>query len=138
MLIATGENMLVMRAGVTSEMTEDYVGTARAKGVPGRLIRDRHIAPNAILPAISRLVSSLPYLLAGLIIIERELGFRGVASLFFGAFEAADVPVIVGVEHDEVQEPIAELAAHWKKAGASELVIHDVGPDDLERVLGLV
>ena len=97
MLIATGENMLVMRAGVTSEMTEDYVGTARAKGVPGRLIRDRHIAPNAILPAISRLVSSLPYLLAGLIIIERELGFRGVASLFFGAIEAADVPVIVGI-----------------------------------------
>ncbi len=42
-------------------------------------------------------MSSLPYLIAGLIIIERELGFRGVASLFFGAIEAADTPVIVGI-----------------------------------------
>jgi len=96
-MIATGENMLVMRAWVTSEIGEDYVFTARAKGVPGRLIRDRHIAPNAVIPTISRLVSSMPYLIAGLIIIERELSLRGVASLFFGAIENADVPVIVGI-----------------------------------------
>jgi peptide/nickel transport system permease protein len=96
-MIATGENMLVMRAGVTSEMMEDYVFTAQAKGVPGRLIRDRHIAPNAVVPTISRLVSSMPYLIAGLIIIERELSLQGVSSLFFVAIEAADVPMIIGI-----------------------------------------
>lgn len=96
-LIATGENMLVMRAGVSAEMPEDYVLTARAKGVPERLIRDRHVAPNAVIPAITRLITSVPYLIAGLIIIERELRLDGVANLFFQAIEAADVPIIVGI-----------------------------------------
>ena len=96
-LIAFGESMLVMRAGVSAEMTEDYVLTARAKGVPERLIRDRHLAPNAVLPSLSRLFASVPYLISGLIIIERELSVRGVASLFFGAIENADVPVILGI-----------------------------------------
>lgn len=96
-LIAFGENLLVMRVGVAVEMTEDYTFTARAKGVPGHLIRDRHVAPNAVLPAFSRLITSVPYLIAGLIIIEREVKLRGVASLFFEAIEVAEVPVILGV-----------------------------------------
>lgn len=50
----------------------------------------------------------------------------------------AEVPVVVGIEHDEVEAPIGELAARWADAGASELVIHDVGPHELERILGLL
>ena len=96
-LIAFGEIMLVMRAGVSSEMTEDYVFTARAKGVPERIVRDRHVAPNAVLPAMSRFITSVPYLITGLIIIERELRLHGVASLFFVAVEDGDVPVILGI-----------------------------------------
>jgi peptide/nickel transport system permease protein len=96
-LIAFGESMLVMRAGVSAEMTEDYVFTARAKALPERLIRDRHVAPNAVLPAISRLITSVPYLLSGLIIIERELNVGGVASLFFSAIESGNVPIIIGI-----------------------------------------
>jgi len=96
-LIAFGEIMLVMRAGVSAEMTEDYVFTARAKGLPERLIRDRHVAPNAVLPAMSRFITSVPYLITGLIIIERELRLHGVASLFFTAIEDGDIPVIMGI-----------------------------------------
>jgi peptide/nickel transport system permease protein len=96
-LIAFGESMLMMRAGVAAETVEDYVFTARAKGLPGRLVRDRHVAPNAVLPVISRMITSVPYLITGLIIIERELGLTGVASLFFRAIESADVPVILGI-----------------------------------------
>jgi peptide/nickel transport system permease protein len=96
-IIAFGESMLVMRAGVSAEMAEDYVFTARAKGLPGRLIRDRHVARNAVLPVISRLITSVPYLISGLIIIERQLSIDGVASLFFRAIESADVPVILGI-----------------------------------------
>lgn len=96
-IIAFGEIMLVMRAGVAAEMTEDYVFTARAKGVPERLVRDRHVAPNAVVPALSRFVTSVPYLLTGLIIIERELRLHGIASLFFEAIESGDVPVILGI-----------------------------------------
>jgi peptide/nickel transport system permease protein len=96
-LIAFGESMLVMRAGVTAEMTEDYVFTGRAKALPERDIRDKHVAPNAVLPAISRLITSVPYLLTGLIIIERELNLNGVASLFFNAIESGNVPIIIGI-----------------------------------------
>jgi G6PDH family F420-dependent oxidoreductase len=49
-----------------------------------------------------------------------------------------EVGVIVCIEHEDVQEPLAELATRWQAAGASELVIHDVGPADLERILALV
>ncbi|MBI5157168.1 MAG: ABC transporter permease [Acidimicrobiia bacterium] len=96
-LIAFGETMLVMRAGVDAEMTEDYVFTARAKAVPGRLIRDRHLAPNAALPAISRLFTSIPYLLGGLVIIEAASGMPGLGSVFLGSIETGDVPVIIGI-----------------------------------------
>ncbi|HSM02609.1 MAG TPA: ABC transporter permease [Acidimicrobiia bacterium] len=96
-LIAFGESMLVMRAGVASEMTEDYVFTGRAKALPEKEIRDKHVAPNAVLPAISRLITSVPYLLTGLIIIERELNLNGVASLFFNAIETGNVPIIIGI-----------------------------------------
>jgi peptide/nickel transport system permease protein len=68
-----------------------------AKGVPGRLIRDRHVGRNAVLPVISRLITSVPYLISGLIIIEQQLGLDGVAGLFFRAIETADVPVILGI-----------------------------------------
>jgi peptide/nickel transport system permease protein len=50
-----------------------------------------------VLPAISRLITSVPYLLTGLIIIERELNLAGVASLFFNAIETGNVPVIIGI-----------------------------------------
>jgi peptide/nickel transport system permease protein len=96
-IIAFGEIMLVMRAGVAAEMTEDYVFTARAKGVPERLVRDLHVAPNAVIPALSRFITSVPYLLTGLIIIERELRLDGIASLFFRSIESGDVPVILGI-----------------------------------------
>jgi peptide/nickel transport system permease protein len=97
LLIALGEMMLVMSAGVSEEMAEDYVFTARAKAIPNSRIRDRHVAPNAVLPAISRLVTSMPYLIAGLVIIEYSTGASGLGLLFFRSIEAGNVPVILGI-----------------------------------------
>ena len=50
----------------------------------------------------------------------------------------AEVGVIVGLDPPQVTEPIADLAARWQERGATELILHDVEPDGLERVLGLV
>lgn len=96
-LIAFGEVAMVTRAGMTSEMTEPYVDTARAKGVPSRLIRDRHAGRNATLPVLTRMVSGVPYVLVGLFIIEWELQLPGLALLFFDAIERVNVPLIVGI-----------------------------------------
>ncbi|MEX1208477.1 MAG: ABC transporter permease [Acidimicrobiia bacterium] len=96
-LIAFGEMMLVMGAGVSEEIAEDYVFTARAKGIPGSRIRDRHVAPNAVLPAISRLVTSIPYLIGGLVIIEVSAGSGGLGTLLLSSIGSGQVPVVLGV-----------------------------------------
>ena len=96
-LIAFGESMLVMRAGVSAEMAEDYVLTARAKALPERLIRDGHVAPNAVLPTLSRLFTSVPYLISGLVIIELSSETYALGSAFFYAIESGNVPVIIGI-----------------------------------------
>lgn len=51
---------------------------------------------------------------------------------------AAEVGVLVSIEHEQVTEPIGELAARWAEAGATELIIHDVGPDEMDRIFNLV
>lgn len=97
MLIAFGEVAMVTRAGMEQELEEDYVATARAKGVPDMAIRDRHAARNAILPVLSRAIIGVPYLLSGLIIIERELQLSGLSWLLFDAVARVDVPLVIGV-----------------------------------------
>lgn len=97
MLIAFGEVAMVVRAGMEDELDEDYVATAFAKGVPDGSIRDRHVARNAILPVLSRAIIGVPYLLSGLIIIERELQLSGLSWVFFDAVARVDVPLIIGV-----------------------------------------
>lgn len=97
MLIAFGEVAMVVRAGMDNELEEDYVTTARAKGLPDTLIRDRHVARNAILPVLSRAIIGVPYLLSGLIIIERELQLSGLSWVLFDAVARVDVPLIIGV-----------------------------------------
>ncbi|HZD23261.1 MAG TPA: ABC transporter permease [Acidimicrobiia bacterium] len=96
-LIAFGEVAMVVKAGMDDEMGEDYVLTAHAKGVHDRSVRDRHVARNVVLPVLSRAVIGVPYLLTGLIIIERELQLPGLSSLFFEAVATVDVPLIIGV-----------------------------------------
>ncbi len=49
-----------------------------------------------------------------------------------------DVGVIVGIEPEEVDGPIAELAAGWQERGATELIVHDLGPAGIDRLLRLV
>ena len=49
-----------------------------------------------------------------------------------------DVGVVVSIDHEEASEPIASLAARWQERGATELIIHDLDAEELERILGLV
>ena len=95
-ILAFGEIMLVVEASLDAETGEDYLLTARAKGLADRVVRNRHATRNAILPAITRFVLGLPLLLTGLIIVERELEIPGLSTLFFDAAQAADLPLVTG------------------------------------------
>lgn len=94
-VIAFGEFMLIMQSGMVSTLHEDYIATARAKGLREKTIRDRHAARNASLAVVARLAVSVPYLLTGLVIVERAVGFPGVGQFLFNAIESQDIPLAV-------------------------------------------
>ncbi len=95
-LLSFGETMLIMRTSMMDTVKEDYVSTARAKGLPDRLVRDKHAARNALLPVFSRLIVGLPYLLTGLVIIEDVLDWPGVSSALFDSLYQQDMPMVMG------------------------------------------
>jgi peptide/nickel transport system permease protein len=94
-VLAFGEFLLIMQAGMVSTLHDDYIVTARAKGLRPRTIRDRHAARNASLAVVARLAVSIPYLLTGLVIIETAVGFSGVGDFLFTAIDSQDVPLAV-------------------------------------------
>ena len=93
--LAFGEFMLIMQTGMAGVLHDDFVLTARAKGLSERAVRNRHAARNASLAVVSRLAVSIPYLLTGLVIIERAVGWPGIGSFLFRAIESQDIPVVI-------------------------------------------
>ncbi len=95
-LLSTGDTMLIMQSTMQGTLDDEYVRTARAKGLSEAAVRDRHAARNAIIPVFSRLVVSLPYLLTGIVIIERPLNWPGMGENLFQALYTQDMPVVMG------------------------------------------
>lgn len=95
-LLFFGEVVILTQAAMAAAHREDYVLTARAKGLPDREVRDRHAARPALLPVLSRFVVSLPYFLTGMVITERAIGYPGLGSVLFEALDTEDVYVVMG------------------------------------------
>ena len=95
-LLSFGETMLIMQTSMADTLGESYVITARAKGLPNCVVRDKHAARNALLPVLSRLVVSLPYLLTGLVIVEDVLRWPGISGALFYSLYQQDMPVVMG------------------------------------------
>ncbi|MFP4343861.1 MAG: ABC transporter permease [Anaerolineales bacterium] len=95
-LLSFGETMLIMRTSMIDTLKEEYVLTAQAKGLPDRVVRNRHAARNALLPVLSRFVVSFPYMLTGLVIIEDTLDWPGISKALFDALYQQDMPVVMG------------------------------------------
>ena len=85
------------RASALEVISQDYVRTARAKGLPEMVVRYRHILRNALIPV----VTSLGFALAGIaftsFVVERFFGIPGVGNLLIEAIFARDFPVVNGV-----------------------------------------
>ncbi len=95
-LLSTGDILVITRTSMADTLNEQYIITARAKGLKESAIRDRHAARNAMLPILSKMVISLPYLLGGLAIIERSVRWEGMGGSLFSAVEGQDIPMILG------------------------------------------
>jgi peptide/nickel transport system permease protein len=94
-LLAFGEFMLIMQASMRDVKNSEYIQTARAKGLPESTVRDRHAARNALLPVLSRLVISLPYLITGVVIIESSVGWPGLGTNLWNALYWQNMPVVM-------------------------------------------
>ena len=96
-LLSFGETLLTMRATMLETMGADHVTAARARGLPESSLRDRHVARVAMLPVLSRLLLSLPFVLVGSLVIERVFFWQAMGQVVFNAIEYQDLPLIVGV-----------------------------------------
>jgi peptide/nickel transport system permease protein len=85
-----------MRSAVLDNVTEDYVRTARAKGVPSRRVLFRHILRNSLIPMATLLGLSLPAILSGALITESVFNYKGMGWLFFQSASDDDYPVLLG------------------------------------------
>jgi peptide/nickel transport system permease protein len=96
-LLSFGEILLIMRASVLDTMHEPFIITARAKGLPDSVVRDRHVTRNAILPVISALLIRLPILLTGAVMIEQSLNWEGIGTTLFFAVGRQDIFLAMGL-----------------------------------------
>jgi peptide/nickel transport system permease protein len=92
-----GGYAIVMRSSMIDTINEDFVHTARAKGVPDRLVRRKHVVPNAFLPSFTLIILSFGFVLGGAIVIETVYSWPGLGLLTYNAINTKDYPVIQGV-----------------------------------------
>jgi peptide/nickel transport system permease protein len=85
------------RSAMLEVLGQDYVRTARAKGMPERTVIWRHALRNALLPAITLLGLSLPFLVSGTVIIEQIFSWPGMGREAITAISGRDVFVVTGI-----------------------------------------
>jgi len=85
------------RASMLEVLRQDYIRTARAKGVPEKKVIYRHALRNALIPIVTLLGLSLPGLIGGGFIFETIFAWPGMGRLGYQAIMARDYPVIMGV-----------------------------------------
>jgi peptide/nickel transport system permease protein len=95
-LVAFGATMLLTRSAMLETLGEDYILTARAKGLPDGAIRDRHAARNALLPVTTSLVLALAFVIGGGIVTETIFSWPGMGLIFLQAINVSDIPLAVG------------------------------------------
>jgi len=86
-----------VRATMLEAMDEDYVRTARAKGLPNRMVVFIHALKNASLPLVTIVGLDIPMLLGGAIVTERIFAWPGMGRLFLDHVTRADTPVVMGI-----------------------------------------
>ena len=88
------EYALVMRASVLEEVGQDYLTTARAKGLMDKLVRRRHAVPNALLPTVSLVFMNVGFVISGAITVETVFSWPGLGLLTYEAIRGPDVALL--------------------------------------------
>jgi peptide/nickel transport system permease protein len=86
-----------MRGSMLEVIRQDYIRTAKAKGLSPRVVIFKHAFRNALLPIITNIGLYLPALLGGAVITETIFSWGGVGYLYYNSIEANDFPVVQGI-----------------------------------------
>jgi len=92
-----GQYSILMRSAIIETRNEDYITTARAKGLPDSRIMWRHAFRNAVLPMVTLVAINLGYVVAGAITAEIVFSWPGLGTLTITALDARDYPVLQGI-----------------------------------------
>lgn len=92
--LTLGGDILFYRTVFLEEIFQDYVRTARSKGLSNRTILLKHVLKNALVPIITLVVLEIPFLIVGSLLTESFFGIPGIGGLIYQAIQDADFPVI--------------------------------------------
>jgi peptide/nickel transport system permease protein len=95
-IISYAGNMLVMRDSMLETIKEDFITTARAKGLPDKVVRDKHAARTAMLPVVTNFVLSLGFVVSGGVITESLFSWPGMGMTLLDSTLAKDYPLAAG------------------------------------------
>lgn len=96
-LILAGEYALIMRNSLLEVLSEDYITTARAKGVRSGDLLKKHAIPNAMLPMVTLIAINLGFIIAGAIQVETVFSWPGLGRLMYNALMSRDYPLLQGL-----------------------------------------
>jgi peptide/nickel transport system permease protein len=86
-----------LRSSILDNLGEDYVRTARAKGLPPRRILMRHVFRNSLTSVVTMLGLSVPWILSGTVIVEQVFNYPGMGLLFWNEAQYNDFPVVLAI-----------------------------------------
>jgi len=96
-VLGSGWYSRMMRSSMIDVLRQDFVRTARAKGLTRRRIILRHALPNAILPIIAMIGIDVGIFMGGIVVVESVFGWPGIGQLAWQAIQRVDIPIIMGV-----------------------------------------
>jgi peptide/nickel transport system permease protein len=86
-----------MRSSAIDTLAQDYMRTARAKGLPERLVLSRHLLRNSMIAVVTLVGLSIPYIITGTLIIEQVFNYPGAGLEYFNAALRNDYEVMLGI-----------------------------------------
>lgn len=96
-IMGSGWYSRMMRSSMIEVLRQDYIRTARAKGLTRGRILFRHALPNAILPIIAMIGIDIGIFMGGMVVVESVFGWPGIGQLAWQAIQRVDIPIIMGV-----------------------------------------
>ncbi len=96
-LLGAGWYARMVRSAMIDVLNQDYVRTARAKGLTRARVILRHALPNALLPIVAMIGIDIGQFMGGVVVVEAVYGWPGIGQLAWQAIQQVDVPIIMGV-----------------------------------------